>query len=41
MGNSKENFWGRENKVYFSEIWASLNQRADAKNSENAIRNQF
>ena len=34
MGNLKENFWGRKNKKYFSEIWAFQTQRADAKNSE-------
>ena len=34
MGNLKENFEAKIYKWYFSEIWAFLAQRTDAKNSE-------
>ena len=34
MGNLKKHFEAKQYKQYFSEIWAFLAQRGDAKNLE-------
>ena len=37
MGNLKRNFWGQKYKYYFSDIWAFLAERAEAKNSKKVL----